>query len=115
MADDRRQLLSIGVFCIVLVVAILLLAAGVLGDWLNVFPTVFVLYGIWLLILAVNSAQNPQKYEREPFNVAGMGILLLTLGGAWLLFKTNVLYSIALIVLVIGAVAIAAALRKKKT
>lgn len=114
MADDRRQLLSIGVFCIVLVVAILLLAVGLLGDWLNIFPTIFVLYGIWLIVLAAMSAQNPQKYEREPFSMAGMGILLVTVGGAWLLFRTNVLYSIALIVLVIGAVAIAAALRRKK-
>jgi len=114
MSDSRRQLISIGVFCIVLVVAILLLTAGALGDWLNTFPTVFLLFGIWLLVLAAMSAKNPQRYEREPFSVAGMGILLMTLGGAWLLFKSNALYSIALIVLVIGIVALVAALRRKK-
>jgi phosphoglycerol transferase MdoB-like AlkP superfamily enzyme len=114
MSESRRQLLSIGVFCIVLVVAILLLAVGAIGDWLNIFPVVFLLFGIWLIALAGMSAQNPQKYERDPFSTAGMGIALMTIGGAWLLFRTSVLYSIALIVLVIGAVAIAAALKRKK-
>jgi cytochrome c-type biogenesis protein CcmH/NrfF len=115
MSESRRQLLSIGVFFIIAVVAILLYEpAKVFADWLNIFPTIFILFGAWLLILAAMSAQNPQKYERTPFGTLEMGIILMALGGAWLLFKTSYLYSLALLLLVLGAIAIAAALRRKK-
>jgi hypothetical protein len=113
MSESRRQLLSIGVLFVVVVVAILLYAAKVFADWLNIFPTIFILFGIWLLILAVLRAQTPQKYERSPFGTLEMGILLMALGGAWLLFRTGVLYSIALLLLVLGLIAIIAALRRK--
>jgi hypothetical protein len=114
MSESRRQLLSIGVFFIVAVVVILLYAAGLFADWLNIFPVIFVLFGVWLLILAAIRAQSPQKYEREPFGTLEMGVILMALGGAWLLFRTSVLYSLALILLVLGAIAIAAAMRRKK-
>jgi hypothetical protein len=116
MSESRRQLLSIGVFFIIAVVALLLYAAKVFvfADWLNIFPTIFILFGVWLLILAAMRAQNPQKYERTPFGTLEMGIILMALGGAWLLFKTSYLYSLALLLLVLGAIAIVAALRRKK-
>ena len=114
MSESRRQLLSIGVFFIIAVVAILLYAAKVFADWLNIFPTIFILFGVWLLILAAIRAQSPQKYERTPFGTLEMGVILMALGGAWLLYGTNYLYSVALLLLALGAIAIAAALRRKK-
>lgn len=114
MSESRRQLLSIGVFFIVAVVAIVLFAAQVFTDWLNIFPVIFILFGVWLLILAGIRAQNPQKYEREPFGTLEMGVILMALGGSWLLFRFNALYSFALILLVLGLIAIVAALRRKK-
>ena len=114
MSESRRQLLTIGVFFIIAVVAIVLYAAKAFTDWLNIFPLILILFGVWLLILAGIRAQNPQKYEREPFGTLEMGVLLMALGGAWLLFKTNAIYSLALILLVLGVIAIVAALRRKK-
>ena len=114
MSESRRQLLSIGVLFIIVVVAIVAYAAKLIGPWLNIFPTIFILFGVWLLILAAIRAQSPQKYEREPFGTLEMGVILMALGGAWFLFRTNVLYSLALILLVLGAIAIVAALRRKK-
>jgi cytochrome c-type biogenesis protein CcmH/NrfF len=114
MSESRRQLLSIGVFFIIAVVAILLYAANLFADWLNIFPLIFLLFGVWLLFLAAIRAQNPQKYEREPFGTLEMGVILMALGGAWFLYKTGILYSLALILLVLGVIAIAAALRRKK-
>jgi hypothetical protein len=113
MSESKRQLLSIGVFFIVVVVAILLLAVNVFTDWLNVFPIIFILFGIWLLALAGMRAQNPQKYERSPFGTLEIGLILVAVGGAWFLWQTNWLYSIALLLIVLGVVAIAAALRRK--
>lgn len=114
MSESRRQLLSIGVFFIVAVVALLLYATKLVPDWLNIFPIIFILFGVWMLALAAMRAQNPQKYEREPFGTLEMGVLLMTIGGAWLLWQTNYIYSIALVLFVLGAVAIVSAMRRKK-
>jgi hypothetical protein len=43
-----------------------------------------------------------------------MGLGLIVLGGAWYLFPYNWLYSLALILLALGGIAIASALRRKK-
>jgi hypothetical protein len=58
-------------------------------------------------------SSSPQKYERGAFSTMGLGLLMLALGGAWYLFAYNALYSLALILAVLGALAIAAALRRK--
>jgi uncharacterized membrane protein HdeD (DUF308 family) len=58
-------------------------------------------------------SSNPQKYERSAFGLLGWGLLLIAVGGAWFLYSFNLLYSIALILLVMGALAIATAFRRK--
>jgi len=113
MAESRRQLLSIGVFFIIIVAAILLYAAQVITDWTLIFPIIFVMSGCWTLVLAALRSSSPQKYERGAFSTMGLGLLMIALGGAWYLFAYNALYSLALILLVLGALAIAAALRRK--
>jgi O-antigen/teichoic acid export membrane protein len=112
MAEGRRQLLTIGAFLIILVVAILLYAGGVLGLAL-VVPVVLVLLGIWMLALAVIRSANPQKYERSSFSTIGQGLMLIAVGGALYLYSFNWLYSVALVLLVLAAIAIAASLRRK--
>lgn len=114
MSESRRQLLSIGVFFIITVVALTLYAAKVLMNWLNIFPLILVLFGIWLILLSGIKSQKTFKYERDPFSTLGMGLLLMALGGAWLLFMINVLYSLILILLVLGVITVVAALRRKK-
>lgn len=113
MAEGSRETLSIGVFLIIIVVAIVLYAAQVITDWTLIIPIVLVLSGCWMLILASMRASNPQKYERGAFSTMSLGLLLIAAGGAWYLFPVNVLYSLALVLLVFGALAIVAALRRK--
>ena len=113
MAESRRETLSIGVFLIIIVVAIMLYATQVITDWTLIFPLVLTLSGCWMLVLAGMRASNPQKYERGAFSTMGLGLLLIAVGGAWYLFAFNPLYSLALVLLVFAALAIAAALRRK--
>jgi hypothetical protein len=113
LAESRRETLSIGVFLIIIVVAIILYAAQLIADWTLIFPLILVLSGCWTLVLAGIRASNPPKYERGAFSTMGLGLLLITVGGAWYLFAVDPLYSLALILLVLGALAIAAALRRK--
>jgi len=112
MSESNRQLLTIGVFFITVVVA-LLLSVIVLADWFLFIPVVLVLSGLWVLVLAGIRASNPQKYERGTFSTMGLGVCMVAVGGAWFLFAFNWLYSLILILLVLGALAIVAALRRK--
>jgi hypothetical protein len=114
MSESRRQLLSIGVLFIIIVVAIIAYAANLIGPWLNIFPTIFIMFGAWELVMAFMRAQSPQKYERPPFSTLEMGIIIMAFGVAWLVWRTNWLYSLAVLILVLGAIAIASALRRKK-
>ena len=75
MAESKRQLLSIGVFFIIIVAAILLYAAQVIKDWTLIFPIIFVLSGCWALILTAMRSSSPQKYERGAFSTMGLGLL----------------------------------------
>jgi len=113
LAESGRELLSIGVFLIIIVVAIIIYAAQVITDWTLILSLVFVLFGCWTLVLAGMRASNPQKYERGAFSTLSLGFILIALGGAWYLFAFNLLYSLAIILLVFAALAIAAALRRK--
>jgi O-antigen/teichoic acid export membrane protein len=115
MAEGKRQLLSIGVFFIIIVVAILLVPAIGLSWWL-VVPVILVLAGLWTLALAAMRSSNPQKYERGAFSTLSLGLLMIAAGGAWYLLALDVsnwLYAVALILLMLGALAIAAASRRK--
>lgn len=106
-------MLTIGVFFIILVVAILLVATKVL-NWGQFPPLVLGLFGIWFLLLATMRGAGQMKYERSSFSTMAMGLGLIVLGGAWFLFSYNWLYSLALILLAFGGIAIASALRQKK-
>jgi hypothetical protein len=114
MSDvGQRGLLSIGVFFIILVIAIILYVPLGLVSLYDVVPLILALSGCWLMVLAGIRASNPQKYERGPFSTFAMGLLLIAVGGAWLFAYVNWLYSLAVILLVLGALAIAAALKRK--
>lgn len=113
MAERRRETLSLGVFLIIIVVAIILYAVQIITDWVLVIPVILVLSGCWTLVLAGMRAGNSQKYERSAFSTMGLGLVLIAAGGAWYLFAFEPLYSLVLILLVFGALAIVAALKRK--
>jgi hypothetical protein len=112
MNSSDRQLLSFGVFLIIIVVAILLALSGVIG-WDLFVPMVLVLSGCGAIALASLRAGKPQKYERGTFSTMAAGFGLIAIGAAWYLFRFGWLYSLVIILLVIAAIAIATGLRHK--
>ena len=112
MAENTRQLLSIGAFLLIIVAVIVLFAANFV-KLENIIPLILVLSGIWVFALAVMRSRNPQKYERGAFSTLSMGLFLVAVGGAWYLLYVNWIYSIALVLLVLAVIAIAAALKRK--
>ncbi|MCW4006732.1 MAG: hypothetical protein NWF04_09115 [Candidatus Bathyarchaeota archaeon] len=111
MAEDKRGLLSIGVFFLILVAAILLGATQIM-SWGLFFPVVFVLFGLWLLALSAMQRSSPQKYERTAFSTLSLGLVLVAVGGAWYLFAFSWLYSLVVVLLALGVLAVAAALKR---
>jgi len=112
MAD--RNLLTIGALFVIIVVSVLLyVPAGLLTAWWMVLATMIVLFGGCLMALAVMQRSNPEKYGRGAFSYFGWGLLLIAMGGAWFLYTYNWVYSLAVILLVLGGLAIAAAFRRK--
>ena len=105
--------MTIGVFFIIVVVAILLYPANVTHNWANILQLIVVLFGVWMLVLAAMRAQNPQKYERSAYSTVEMGVLLMAIGGAWFLLSYSWIYSVALLLLALGVIAIVSALRRK--
>jgi len=110
---EKRGLLSIGVFLIILVISIILYMPLELIDWSLIPPLILALYGCWTIVLAGIRESNPQKYERGSFSTFAWGLLLIAIGGAWFAYSIEPLYSLAIILLVLGALAITAALRRK--
>lgn len=114
MAGGRdRGLLSIGIFLMIIVVSIILYTPLGLVPWSLIPPLVLALFGCWTIFLAGIRMSNPLKYERDPFSTFAGGLILLVIGGAWFFLSVSWLYSLAIILLVLGVLAIAAALRRK--
>ncbi len=112
-SESNRQLLTIGVAIVAVVVAILLYVAGLLADWLLIVPVVFLLVGLWMLALGAIRMGKPIKYERSGFSTMAIGLIAVAVGGAWFLFGYNWLLSLVVILLVVAALAIAAAMQRK--
>lgn len=110
---QNRGLLSIGVFLIILVVSIVIYEPLKLIDWTSIPAVILALYGGWMIVLAGLRASNPQKYERGPFSTLAFGLVLIAVGGAWSVYGFGWLYSLATILLVLGVLAIATALKGK--
>ena len=65
MSESNRNLLTIGVFIITIVVAILLYVAAVI-DWTSIVPVVLLLSGLWLLALGALERLNPSSMNAAP-------------------------------------------------
>lgn len=113
--SEKRGTLSIGVFLIITVIAIILYTPLSLIDWTLIPPFILALFGCWIMVLAGIRTSNPQKYERGPFSTLAWGLLMTALGGSWFLYAytSNSLYALALILLVLAVLAIATALKRK--
>jgi hypothetical protein len=104
--------LSLGALLVIAAVLLVAFAAEVIERLDEVLALIIALYGIWTMILAGIRVRNPEKYGRGAYSTLVMGVLLTALGGAWVLYieGTNVIITIALILVVIGILAVASAL-----
>jgi len=103
-------LLSLGVLAVIVAVCLILYATEYI--WAEaILPLILTFFGAWTVVVAGIRAISPEKYERGAFSTLGWGIVLIAVGGAWFLAGVNLVYSLALLLIVIGVLAVAAALR----
>ena len=112
MPKQQLGLLSFGV--LVIIIAILLVALA--PDWGSIISLALILYGLWVIVLAGIRNKTPEKYGRSAFSILIWGILLFAVGGAWYLniLTGYVLYSVVLLLVIIGIVALASALLRTR-
>jgi hypothetical protein len=105
--------LSFGVFLIVVAVWTAALAFGVI-TMENLVPLILLSSGVWVVIIAGLKIALPQK--DGAFSTFGWGMLFIVLGGAMYLMNQgmNPIYTAVLILLLIGALAVVAALRSSR-
>ncbi len=106
-------LLSFGVLVIIL--AVLLVAFA--PNWALILSWTLILYGLWIVVLAGIRSRTPEKYGRSAFSILIWGILILAVGGAWyldIITQGNLLYSVVFLLVIIGVVALATAMRPRK-
>jgi len=110
--------LSLGALLVIAAALLVAFSAAVIGID-EVLALIIALYGVWTMVLAGIRVRNPEKYGRGAYSTLIMGVLLTAIGGAWefqIRFE-NIIITIALILVVVGILALASALpsfRQKK-
>ena len=113
MAQSRRDLLSIGVLLLVIAVGLILFALNVIADWALLVSLVLMLFGCWFVVLAGLRVSKSDNSDRSAFSTMILGLLLIAIGAALYLFRFSWLYSLVLLLLVLGVLTIVTALRQK--
>lgn len=108
----QYELLSLGALLVIAAVLLVAFAAAVIKRLDEVFALIIALYGVWTMILAGIRVRSPEKYGRGAYSTLVMGVMLTAFGGAWVLYieGTNIIITVALILVVIGILAVASAL-----
>jgi hypothetical protein len=96
--------LSLGILILVLAVSATAYVTNTLVDVREIFSLTFVLFGLWIIVLAGMRVLNPEQYGGGAFNTFSGGILTTALGVIWLLYVRALLvgYLLPALLLVVG-------------
>jgi len=108
----QYEMLSFGVLMVIAAVVLVAYALLIITRLDEVLALIIAFYGVWTMVLAGIRTKNPEKYGRGAYSTLVMGVLLTALGGAWVLYieGTNLIFTVALLLVVIGILAVATAL-----
>ena len=113
MQSWRQEVLTLGALIIIVAVVIIAYAANLLVSLLEIIPLIIAFYGCWLIVAAGIRARNPSKYARSAFSLFGWGMLLAAIGFGWDLNVRgmNWIYTLAVVLLLLGILAVVVALK----
>jgi len=111
------DILSFGIFILILAACIAALAAGILLSVLEVFSLVMAFFGVWIMALAgMRGGKQQERYARGAFSVFSWGTIITAFGAVLFLFLRGLppLYLLSALLLILGLLAVAAALRTRR-
>lgn len=113
MPKKPTGLLTLGVFVVIVAICLMAYAAQLIKRPDEVLSLIIVFNGVWVIVLAGIRVTSPEKYERGAFSTFAGGTLLVAIGGAWFLNiqVADLVYTLAVLLGVIGILAVASALR----
>jgi hypothetical protein len=105
--------LSIGVLVVILAISVSLHATAILYNLSEVFALTFLLFGLWIMVLAGIRASSPEIYGQGAFNIFSGGVLISVLGVVWFLYLRDLLigYLLPVLLAVIGILVAVAGIR----
>jgi hypothetical protein len=108
---QQYETLSIGVLMVIIALMLVAYSSGIV-DLGQMMALIITFYGVWTVILGGIRIRNPEKYGRGAQSTLTMGIVLIAIGGAWLLLSAgvSVILAIALLIVIVGILAVVSAL-----
>jgi len=112
MSKSQRGLLYLAVF-LVITALVIIFGGLVANSWWDVIPLIIAFYGCWFIVFAAVGTRNQSKYARSAFSTFGWGMLLVAIGFGWDLSVRGLswVYTVAVVILLLGILGLVAALR----
>ena len=109
------DILSFGVFILILAVGIAALAAGILSIF-EAFSLVVAFSGVWIMALAGMRGGKEEKYARGAFSIFSWGTIITAFGAVLFLYFRGLppLYLLSALLLILGLLVVAVALRTRR-
>jgi len=110
------DVLSFGVFFLILAACIAALATGILLNAFEVFSLVMAFFGVWIMALVGMRGGKEEKYARGAFSIFSWGAIVTALGTVLFLYLRGLppLYTLSALLLILGLLVVAAALRTRR-
>jgi hypothetical protein len=112
MSKSQRGLLNLAVLLVIAAVVIILGGLAFISWW-EVIPLIIAFYGCWFIVFAGIGTRYQSKYTRSAFSTFGWGMLLAAIGfGSDLSIRGLYwIYTVAVVILLLGILGLVAALR----
>jgi hypothetical protein len=113
VARVHLGVLSLGVFLVIVAVWITAFLLGIISA-ANLVPLILLSSGVWTIIIAVFRVAVHR--EDGPFSTFGWGMLFVVLGGSFYMVNTGMdpVYIVVFVLMLVGVLAIAAAVRPSR-
>jgi len=111
------DILSFGVFFLILAACIAAWAAEILLSVFEAFSLVMAFFGVWVMALAgMRGGKQQEKYARGAFSIFSWGAIITALGTVLFLSLRGLppLYMLSALLLTLGLLVVAAALRTRR-
>ena len=115
MPRGSSDILSFGIFILILAAGIAALAAGILSVF-ETFSLVMALFGVWIMALAGMRGGKQEKYARGAFSIFSWGAIVTAFGTVLFLYFRGLppLYLLSALLAILGLLVVAVAFRNRR-